>query len=296
MGKNKNKDKPRMTPKKKRAVISIIAAALAALTAWTVWGNTTVGTTVIEVFSGELPAAFNGYRIAQISDLHNAELGEGNSRVIEILEREQPDLIVITGDMADSRRTDVAVASEFARKAVNIAPCYYVTGNHESRIPAEYAELEEELLACGVTVLHDQSVTLERGGETVTLIGIDDPSFAMRVGMSDLSAGMFSADTDRARDDDGFTILLSHRPELIGNYAEMNVDLVFSGHAHGGQFRLPLIGGLVAPGQGLFPKYDSGLYSVGKTQMIVSRGIGNSIIPVRLNNRPEVVVATLHCE
>ena len=94
-------------------------------------------------------------------------------------------------------------------------------------------------------------------------------------------------------EDPGFTLLLSHRPELFDTYADHDIDLVLSGHAHGGQFRLPLIGGLVAPDQGLFPKYDAGLYSEGNTSMIVSRGLGNSIIPVRFNNRPEVVLIEL---
>ena len=90
-----------------------------------------------------------------------------------------------------------------------------------------------------------------------------------------------------------YAILLSHRPELFETYAACGVDLVLSGHAHGGQFRLPFIGGLIAPNQGLFPKYDAGLFTDGNTNMIVSRGIGNSIIPIRFNNRPEIVLLEL---
>ena len=92
---------------------------------------------------------------------------------------------------------------------------------------------------------------------------------------------------------DGFTVLLSHRPELFDLYVNTGVDLVFSGHAHGGQFRLPFVGGLVAPNQGFFPKYDAGQFIKENTTMIVSRGVGNSIIPVRFNNRPEIIVAEL---
>ena len=90
-----------------------------------------------------------------------------------------------------------------------------------------------------------------------------------------------------------FTILLSHRPEYFETYVEAGLDLVLSGHAHGGQFRLPFAGGLAAPNQGLFPEYDSGLYTEGSTNMVVSRGIGNSVIPVRFNNRPEVIIVEL---
>ena len=95
-------------------------------------------------------------------------------------------------------------------------------------------------------------------------------------------------------DESGYTILLSHRPELFETYMDGGIDLVFSGHAHGGQFRLPFIGGLVAPNQGMFPKYDAGLYTDGGTSMVVSRGIGNSIIPFRFNNRPEIVLVELN--
>ena len=95
---------------------------------------------------------------------------------------------------------------------------------------------------------------------------------------------------------DGFTILLSHRPELFDTYADQGMDLVLSGHAHGGQFRLPFIGGLVAPNQGLFPKYDAGIYTEDNTNMLVSRGVGNSILPFRINNRPEVILIELQAE
>ena len=91
----------------------------------------------------------------------------------------------------------------------------------------------------------------------------------------------------------GYTVLLSHRPELFAVYAEQGIDLVFSGHAHGGQFRLPILGGLIAPNQGLFPQFDAGQFTSGQTAMLVSRGIGNSVIPIRINNRPQIVVAEL---
>ena len=97
-------------------------------------------------------------------------------------------------------------------------------------------------------------------------------------------------------EDDVFTILLSHRPELFDIYADHGMDLILSGHAHGGQFRLPFIGGLVAPNQGLFPEYDAGIYTEGNTNMLVSRGVGNSILPFRINNRPEVILIELQAE
>lgn len=172
-----------MTGKKKRTIILAIAAVLLALVVWTVWGNTALELNTYTVGSKELPDAFDGYRIAHVSDLHNAEMGDGNEKLLAVLREADPDIIAITGDLIDSRNTNTYVA-------------------------------------CGV-------------------------------------------------------------------------DLALSGHAHGGQFRLPFVGGLVAPNQGLFPKYDSGLYTEGNTNMIVSRGIGNSILPFRFNNRPEVILIEL---
>ena len=148
------------------------------------------------------------------------------------------------------------------------------------------------LEAAGVTVLDDARVEIEIFGKSITVIGVNDPSFHADYLTSD-AAGMDRKRSELSSEDACFTILLSHRPELLDTYAAHDMDLVLTGHAHGGQFRLPLIGGLIAPNQGLFPKYDDGLYSEGNTNMIVSRGLGNSIIPFRFNNRPEVVLIEL---
>ena len=276
--------------KKKRSTIAWIVAAalLLGLIAWTLWSNKALEVNAYTVSGIHLPEAFDGYRIAHVSDLHNTTIGKNNSKLLSLLREANPDMIAITGDMIDSRHTDVAVALEFAQEAVRIAPCYYVTGNHESRLPAEYAQLKEGLLALGVEVLEDDCVALERGGETVTLIGVCDPAF-----QADDHGQTIGKTLQELRDDGHYTILLSHRPELFHVYAENNMDLVLSGHAHGGQFRLPFIGGLIAPHQGLFPQYDGGEYTQSNTHMIVSRGIGNSIIPIRFNNRPEIVLIQL---
>ena len=193
--------------------------------------------------------------------------------------------------MIDSRKTNIAVALAFAKEAVKIAPCYYVSGNHEARV-SEYQDLKTGLEAAGVTILDDIQVKIEVSGKSITVIGVDDPSFSADYLTGD-AAVIDKKLSELAAEDPGFTILLSHRPELFDTYVDHDIDLVLSGHAHGGQFRLPLIGGLVAPNQGLFPKYDAGLYSEEYTNMIVSCGLGNSIIPFRFNNRPEVVLIEL---
>lgn len=279
--------------KKKLFIIFAVAAALLiALILWIIWGNTALELNTYTISSDELPEAFDGYRIAHVSDLHNAEMGDGNENLLAMLREAEPDMIAITGDLIDSRNTDIAVALNFAEEAIQIAPCYYVTGNHESRVP-EYSELKAGMEAAGVVVLENERVEVERSGNFITLFGVDDPSFNTDYLFGD-AATVISTELEELTAEEGkFTVLLSHRPELFDTYVESGVDLVLSGHAHGGQFRLPFVGGLVAPNQGFFPEYDAGLYTEKSTNMIVSRGIGNSIIPFRFNNRPEVILIEL---
>ena len=283
------------TNKKKRTKIitlSVIGMALVMLIIWIAWGNKALELNSYIISSDKLPEAFNGFLIAQVSDLHNAEMGKDNEKLISMLKDAAPDIIVITGDMIDSRNTKVDVALDFAEQAVKIAPCYYVTGNHEARVD-EYSDLKDGLLELGVIVLEDARAEIELSDKIITLIGVDDPSFQTDYLFGDDETIMKSKLNELTSEDDGYTVLLSHRPELFDTYVESGVDLVFSGHAHGGQFRIPFVGGVVAPNQGVFPKYDAGIYSEGDTNMVVSRGVGNSIIPFRVNNRPEVILIEL---
>jgi predicted MPP superfamily phosphohydrolase len=259
----------------------------------TIWGNTALTMNNMKISSSRIPAAFSGFRIAQVSDLHNAEFGKGNKKLLELLSESKPDIIVITGDLVDAGHTDIDVALDFAKGAVSIAPVYYVTGNHEA-ILSLYNELKTGLETMGVVVLEDEKIQLKRDKEVITLIGLSDPNFTLKGDIFGEASAMVSTKLNSLTDDESiYTILLSHRPELFESYAHCNIDLVLSGHAHGGQFRLPFIGGLIAPDQGIFPKYDAGLFTNGSTNMIVSRGLGNSIIPIRFNNRPEVIITEL---
>ena len=282
-----------MAKSKKRMILwTILAAVLLSLVIWTVWGNTALELNLYTVKSGKLPESFCGHRIAHVSDLHNAEMGDHNEKLLTLLREAEPDIIAVTGDLIDSRHTDIEVAVRFMEEAVKIAPCYYVTGNHEARVSG-YAELRAGLIELGVTVLEDERVELEKDGQTITVLGVNDPSFQTDYLFGDAEAVMASKLQALMDETDAYTVLLSHRPELFDIYVESGADLVLSGHAHGGQFRLPFIGGLVAPNQGLFPKYDAGQYTDNGTNMIVSRGVGNSIIPFRFYNRPEVILIEL---
>lgn len=277
--------------KPKRVILMTLIVLLAIFTVITLWENITVGTTFFKITSDRLPASFNGFKIAQISDLHNVELGQDHSEIIRILKEEKPQIIVITGDLIDSNHLDMDTAISFVQQAVNIAPCYYVTGNHEAWIKENYQKLEDRLLDSNVIILHDEVVIFERDSESIQLIGLDDPEFSDQD--SYIQQIVLSTKLSNLNLDNRFRLLLSHRPEAFDAYVDNNIDLVLSGHTHGGQFRLPFIGGVVVPNQGFFPKVDAGEYHEFNTTMIVSRGLGNSIIPIRINNRPEVVIVEL---
>lgn len=277
---------------KKRFFILAAAAILISLTIWIFWSNTALEITEYRIVSDKIPQDFDGFRIAQVSDLHNAEFGERNEKLIQLLSQTDPDIIVITGDLIDSRHTDIEIALEFVRQAVKISPVYYVSGNHEARV-GEYEDLKIGLTEAGVVVLENQKIQITREGQSITLMGIDDPSFREDYLFGDAESVARQAIDNLQNGSDGYTVLLSHRPELFDLYVDTGMDLVFSGHAHGGQFRLPFIGGLVAPNQGFFPEYDAGQFTEENTTTIVSRGVGNSIIPLRINNRPEIVVVEL---
>ena len=283
-----------MNHKKKNAIILVaVSIAFVAIVIWIAWGNSALMVNEIKITNDKIPQSFEGFRIAQVSDLHNAELGKDNNKLIEKLNECEPDIIVLTGDLIDSNHTNLEVALSFARQAVKIAPCYFVTGNHEAWVGSQYEELKTSLENAGVTVLQDEAIELNYGDECIQLIGLNDPDFSERD--SFLSESILETKLSQVNISNGFTILLSHRPEHFNVYQNKNIDLVLSGHAHGGQFRLPFLGGVIAPNQGLFPKYDAGTYTENGTTMIVSRGIGNSIIPVRINNRPEIIIIELNC-
>ena len=278
--------------KKRRIVFGILAILLSVLILWTVGGNTALELNRYTVASERLPEGFDGYRIAHVSDLHNTEMGKENEKLLTMLREAAPDMIAITGDLIDCRRTDIEVALQFTAAAMEIAPCYFVAGNHEARISG-YDELKERLTEQGVVVLDDKRIELERFGETIVLLGVNDPAF-QNVFLSDEAESVMKGKLKEfSAGGNEFTILLSHRPELFDCYVDSQSDLVLSGHAHGGQFRLPLVGGVLVPDQGWFPEYDAGLFTEGTTTMIISRGIGNSAFPFRFNNRPEVILVEL---
>lgn len=230
----------------------------------------------------QLGVDLDGYRIVQISDLHNAKFGKSNQKLVDRIRECDPDMIVLTGDLVDSNHTNVDRAVQFVDEIVKICPVYYVTGNHEYWLDTyEYEKLMDGLASAGVVILDDQVVEISRGDAKFRLVGLDEKS---------LADGTLEA---LLSDEKELTVVLAHEPQYLARYAGTGVDLVLSGHAHGGQFRLPFVGGIVAPDQGFLPEYTAGEYYMNGTEMIVSRGLGNSVIPVRLFNYPEIVCVDL---
>ena len=275
----------------KRLMIAL-AILLIILMVWTIRGNTALELNKHAIKSYKLPSEFDGFMIAQISDLHNAEIGDANEKLLAMIKEADPDIIAITGDMIDSRRMDIQVALDFAKEAIKIAPCYYVNGNHELRV-LEYEELKEGLEDLGVIILENAKATITKEDESLTIIGLSDPSLESGYIYTEEGEVLNLYLNKLSKEDNNYKILLSHRPEYFDLYCEAGIDIVLSGHAHGGQIRLPFVGGIIAPHQGFFPKYDGGLYIKEETNMIVSRGVGNSLFPLRFNNRPEVVLIEL---
>lgn len=270
--------------KKKIIFLTIIVTIILASSTYFFFENSTLEKTTYEILNDKVNSEL---KIAQISDFHNTKLNRLKEKIINELKSENPDVIMITGDIIDSRREDIDVSLNFIKKIKDIAPIYYVNGNHEIR-SNNYDELKEGLISNEVNVLENKASIFNKDDTTINIIGINDPSYVHDNYIDDKDIVNKVLD-DITYDSNLYTILLSHRPELFDTYKEKNIDLVLTGHAHGGQIRL-FNKGLVAPNQGLFPKYTSGIFLCNNTSMITSRGIGNSVLPFRINNNPELVI------
>lgn len=256
--------------------------------------NNYIKITNIDIVDSKIPSEFKDFTIVHISDLHNKQFGKNQKNIISKINKISPDIIVITGDLISSYSTNLDIAIDFINNAIKVAPIYYVNGNHESRLPEDYNSLKSQMKSAGVNILENSYSSISKENSKINIIGINDPSFdALRL-FEYTDEQIVSKNLEKlTNNSDEYTILLSHRPELFDTYCSYNINLVFAGHAHGGQIRLPFIGGVIAPNQGFFPQYTSGLYQKGNTNMIVSRGLGNSAFPFRINNRPEIVVVKL---
>ncbi|BCG48874.1 Metallophosphoesterase [Citrifermentans bremense] len=231
-----------------------------------------------------LPEALAGFTILHLTDLHDKEFGEGGAALLALLRRLRFDLVALTGDLVVGERPSLKAALDLVAgiRRFSNAPLYSVPGNHEYALTRE-GEFSEKLARAGARVLTNKALPLQSGKDRLWVAGVDDP--VTRRARLDQALAETDARSPR--------ILLSHAPHPFPEAAQQGVDLMLSGHTHGGQIRFPLIGAAYVPDMGFFPAWDYGLYSSGKTTLIVNGGLGESWFPVRFNIRPEVVLATL---
>ncbi|MBR6879564.1 MAG: DUF1294 domain-containing protein [Clostridiales bacterium] len=216
------------------------------------------------------------YTIVQVSDLHNGLFGSGQKRLLSLIEEQSPDLIVVTGDAVDSTFTCYSFAEDFFEGAVKIAPVYYITGNHEAWLGGEkYDSYLKDITGLGVIFADGQKYALDG----IEIIGTLNES-CEGVPLFDEKDGTLK-------------ILLAHDPARYEEYEATGADIVFTGHVHGGQIIIPGKGGLVSPDFSFFPDLYEGEHRFGDLTMYISRGLGNSVLPVRINNYPELVVVTI---
>ncbi|MDR0326105.1 MAG: metallophosphoesterase [Oscillospiraceae bacterium] len=272
----------------------LLAAVLFWLPTELYLSNNAPRTEHITVRSSRLPAAFDGFRILHLSDLHEKGFGNGNETLLRMARDAKPDVIAVTGDLIDSAEA-LYYAETLLPALTSIAPVYYVTGNHEWAADGKTAHagrnrlitrLETVVWDSGAVWLDSGYDTLERGGERILLAGLCDPNGPR----SEPNVHELRQRIDAEHGDSPFTVLLSHRHDL--DYTGAGFDVVLTGHAHGGVVRLPFTDGLIGPDREWFPRGTSGVLSQGGVSVVVNRGLGDTYFP-RFLNRPQVLVVTL---
>lgn len=271
--------------KKIRRLLALLALfALAA--GFVYWQNFTLQVEPVELFFESLPPQFDGLRVAELSDLHGRSFGKNNVRLLRTLQKARPDMICICGDLFDEK-TDLTMLEPLLTGLTDIAPVYYVTGNHEWQVK-NLRELLQKMRAWGVTVLENEERVLSRGGAEMVVAGVHDPC-----GPYDMKTPAALVRELRSAQGNDFILMLSHRNDELAMWSQLGVQLVLSGHCHGGVVRLPFVGGVFGTRRELFPEYDAGVYRQDGTTLFVSRGLGYTNVHFRLFNRPHVPIMIL---
>ena len=269
-------------------VLLVLAALVAALLLLSKYG---LSVTRLSLEFDDLPRGFDGFKIVQLSDLHGSEFGRDNARLIKAVAQEEPDIIALTGDFLDEGKAgqELPALEALVKELVKLAPVYFVSGNHDWASGAEQ-ELFEALEAAGAVCLRNDFLSLERGGDSLILAGVEDPN-----GPADMETPEELVSRLREAAPAAFVLLLAHRAYWAERYPELDVDLILCGHTHGGIVRLPFLGGVAGTNFALFPEYDAGLFETGAYKLYISRGLGNSVPLPRFLNTPELVSITLKC-
>lgn len=225
-------------------------------------------------------------RIIFLSDIHSDYTGPELTKLLKEIKLLKPDLILIGGDAIDDRYP-MEQGLDLIKEIAKLAPSFYATGNHEER--SGYSDLiKEEFKSYGVKILEGTWSSLDLEGYKIDIMGLDDPLYSRKY--------KDQIDSLERYKSNNLTILLAHRPNRLGDYKDIQADYIFSGHAHGGQWRLPFLleDGLYSPGQGLLPKLTRGIHRSGDSILIISRGLATESVPIpRIYNPPELVVVDL---
>ena len=271
--------------KKIRRLLALLALfALAA--GFVYWQNFTLQVEPVELFFESLPPQFDGLRVAELSDLHGRSFGKNNVRLLRTLQKARPDMICICGDLFDEK-TNLTMLEPLLTGLTDIAPVYYVTGNHEWQVK-NLREILQKMRAWGVTVLENEGRVLSRGGAEMVVAGVHDPC-----GPYDMKTPAALVRELRSAQGNDFILMLSHRNDELAMWSQLGVQMVLSGHCHGGVVRLPFVGGVFGTRRELFPEYDAGVYRQDGTTLFVSRGLGYTNVHFRLFNRPHVPIMIL---
>ena len=251
-------------------------------------------TLALNVYNVETQKLNTSVKVALISDLHNKEFGRDNERLVRKIAEQKPDFIAIVGDMNTDTNPDYSVMIKLLKQLVEISPVYYVPGNHEATV-ADESNIVQDIRATGVTYLSNEGIFFEKNGEKLYIGGLKQyPYFEFDYPEFDNPERHFF-DSFREIQKEYFSILLCHQPECyMWSLSEYDIDLMLSGHTHGGLVRIPFIGGLRAPNQKWFPEYDKGEFFSGTARMIITGGLGDTHIIPRINNTPEVCIININ--
>lgn len=273
----------------KKALKIIISSVLAVAVVTIIYGLYCSNTIEIKNYSLRSDRISSQIRFVFISDLHCKEYGEKNSDLVAKIKEQNPDFIAVGGDMVNKYSTDDHVMREFLPQLAEIAPTYCILGNHELALKNEI-DFKNDIDLTGAKLLDNESVTLNINGEKILLGGLSDFPYYK----DNINEKLFWEDL-KATPKDCYTILLHHQPEYLnGTVDGAKIDLIMCGHTHGGAVQIPFVGGLIAPNQGFFPKYDKGEFDFDNTKMIISAGLGDAYPVLRLNNCPEITVVKIN--
>jgi len=288
-----------LTKRNKRVCFFVLAILALSIAIEILISNFVITAKFYTISKENVPFSFDGYRIVLISDLHDREFGYNSQRLINVIHKQSPDIVIMAGDMISTGDKDWEVFLKLSESLAEKYKTYYVVGNHEQNLTGEQlTDLVAKIENTGVIVLDNEITVIEKNTEKINLYGL---WFHLRYyrdlrseyqkenyfGIESITKILGTPDKEE------FNVLITHNPVYFNTYSEWGSDLTLSGHMHGGMIRLPFVGGLFSPEKELFPKFDSGVFYNDNSFLVVSRGLGNGNLGFRFLNCPEVTVITL---